>query len=410
MKKVRFPSWSRDELILALDLYLSSGWLDDGHPKVQALSKLLRNLPQNRKWSGTPSFRSPNSVSMKIANFQALDPAYHGRGLVGVSKSDQWVWDDYHRNPRIVAQMAKEIRRGTRTESLPLTMHDKRTKVPGTSGLNWGQRGERNRNEACITIPTEVDRAGFFPKRNISFEVKTDDGCTFRLKRTGDRGKNLQGEEHLAPLGEYFRRRLGVPSGARVTLHHLQRYGRYDVTFTRKGNRYELDFRSQTKFARLRATDLKATSIRSLSRFGQGYLADAKKKKLIEKEAMRIARKELVARNFKKIVDTSANKSYDFTATLRGRTHYVEVKGTQGDISTVELTGKEVRNANQEHPNTVLIVVPHIRIKGEDAQQERAEIFFLTPWKIDPSALTPTKYRYTVPRKPTRRTKRMRAR
>lgn len=408
MKRVRFPSWSRDELILALDLYLSSGWLDDGHPKVQALSKFMRNLPQNRKWRGKPSFRSPNSVSMKIANFQALDPAYHGLGLVGVSKSDRWVWDDYHRNPRIVAQMAKEIRRGTRTENLPLTMHDKRTKVPDTHGLNWGQRGSRNRNEACISVPSDVGASSFFPERNIVFEVLTDDGYSFRLKRTGDNGKNLQGDLHLAPLGEYFRRRLGVPSGARVTLSHLQRYGRYDVTFTRRGSKYELDFRGRTKFARQRAIDLKATSIRSLRRSGQGYLADAKKKKLIENYAMAIARKELAARNFKKIVDTSANKSYDFTATLRGRTHYVEVKGTQGAISTVEITEGSRKNTNREHPYTVLIVVPHITIEGEEAQQKRGGTHFVSPWKIDDAALKPTKYRYTVPYKSKRRTNRKR--
>lgn len=299
--------------------------------------------------------------------------------------------------------------RRERSIKLPLTVRGKGERVPSTSGLNWGQRGVRNRNEACITIPTDVDRTGFFPKRNQSFEVETDDGCTFRLKRTGDRGKNLQGEEHLAPLGEYFRKRLGVPSGARVTLRHLKRYGRLDVTFTREGNRYKLDFRSKTKFARLSATNLQATSIRGLKRSGQGYLANSKTKKLIEKEAMRVARKELEMRGFKKIVDTSANKSYDFTATLRGRTHYVEVKGTQGDISTVELTAGEVKNANKKHPNTVLIVVPHIMIEGENAQQKRAETLLLRPWKIDPSALAPTRYRYTVPQKPIRRAQRKRA-
>lgn len=283
--------------------------------------------------------------------------------------------------------------------NLPLTVRDKRTEVPKNSGLNWGQRGDRNRNEACITVPTEIDRMGFFPKRNKSFEVKTDDGYTFRLKRTGDRGKNLQGEEHLAPLGEYFRKRLGVKSGARVTLRHLQRYGRFDVTFTRKGTEYKLDFHSQTEFAKRGATELRATSIHNLKSFGQGYLADAKERKLIEDCAMQIAFRNLKARGFKQILDTSANAPYDFTATFHGRTYYIEVKGTQGAISSVEITSGEVKNTNQRHPNTILIVVPHIRVKNDIAQQKHDETLFLKPWKIDPSALTPTSYRYTVPHK-----------
>lgn len=295
--------------------------------------------------------------------------------------------------------MTRKISRGTRIVNLPLTVRDKRTEVPKNSGLNWGQRGDRNRNEACITVPTEIDRMNFFPKRNKSFEVRTDDGCTFRLKRTGDRGKNLQGEEHLAPLGEYFRKRLGVKSGARVTLRHLQRYGRYDVTFTRKGTHYRLDFHSQTKSAKQRAAELRATAIRNLKSSGQGYLADAKKKKLIEDCAMQIGFRKLKARGFKQIHDTSASEPYDFTAALHGRTYYIEVKGTQRAISTVELTSREVKNTTQRYPNTVLIVVPHISIKNDIAQQVHDETLFLKPWKIDPSALAPTSYRYTVPHK-----------
>lgn len=300
--------------------------------------------------------------------------------------------------------------KSARPVKLPLTVRDKRTEVPKNSGLNWGQRGDRNRNEACITVPTDIGRMNFFPKRNKSFEVRTDDGCTFRLKRTGDRGKNLQGEEHLAPLGEYFRKRLGVKSGARVTLRHLQRYGRYDVTFTRKGTHYRLDFHSQTKFAKQGAIELKATSIRNLKSSGQGYLADAKKRKLIEERAMQIAFGYLKARGFKKIIDTSATKPYDFTATLHGRKYYIEVKGTQRAISTVELTSGEVKNTTQRYPNTVLIVVPHISVKNDMAQQVHDETLFLKPWKIEPSALAPTRYKYTVPRKSRQRAKRKKSR
>lgn len=41
----RNPSWAVDELLLALDLYLEAGLLDDGDPRVVELSDILNGLP-----------------------------------------------------------------------------------------------------------------------------------------------------------------------------------------------------------------------------------------------------------------------------------------------------------------------------------------------------------------------------
>ncbi len=71
----RFPNWTRDELILALDLYCT---LDYPHnlgrggvtrPEVIELSNLLRGMKYNQPWVSSAQFRNPNSVSLKMSNF-----------------------------------------------------------------------------------------------------------------------------------------------------------------------------------------------------------------------------------------------------------------------------------------------------------------------------------------------------
>lgn len=88
----RNPPWSRDELILALDLYMRHrpSFPDDKHPEVIALSQLLNELATTA--TGNASFRNPNGVAMKLMNFRRLDPDQQGRGLPGGGKREEDVW------------------------------------------------------------------------------------------------------------------------------------------------------------------------------------------------------------------------------------------------------------------------------------------------------------------------------
>lgn len=54
----RNPPWAQDELILALDLYLRRGLLDDLDPEVQELSDILNALPLGREQRGDSRFRN----------------------------------------------------------------------------------------------------------------------------------------------------------------------------------------------------------------------------------------------------------------------------------------------------------------------------------------------------------------
>jgi hypothetical protein len=131
------------------------------------------------------------------------------------------------------------------TESVELSFVDRSGRLPGRSGLNWGQRPEYNRepNQAYIRVPADVQRSGFFPDRGRHFIVRTDDNRIIVCTRAQDNGKAIESPEDNSFLGLYFRGRLGVAPGSLVTKDDLLRYGRSDVTFYRiDEENYYLDF------------------------------------------------------------------------------------------------------------------------------------------------------------------------
>lgn len=115
--------------------------------------------------------------------------------------------------------------------------------VPATSGINWGQRDNRERNQAYIAIPASIYRTTFFPPIAQPFTVLTDDGMRFTFVRAQENGKALHTTDNNSILGLYLRQRIGVPSGAYVTLQDLERYGRTSVTISRiNDSLFFLDF------------------------------------------------------------------------------------------------------------------------------------------------------------------------
>lgn len=115
--------------------------------------------------------------------------------------------------------------------------------TPARSGLNWGQRPGRDRNQAYINIPVNIRNSGFFPDRAEQFTVLTDDGDSFIMVRAQDGGKALETTQSNALLGRYIRARMALGSGEYVTREDLVRYGRTDVSFTKIDEEtYFLDF------------------------------------------------------------------------------------------------------------------------------------------------------------------------
>lgn len=81
--------WSREELILAMNLYckLPFGRLHQSNPQIIHLAELIG--------------RTPGSVAYKLVNLASLDPSLQKRGIKGASnasKLDKQIWDEFYNN------------------------------------------------------------------------------------------------------------------------------------------------------------------------------------------------------------------------------------------------------------------------------------------------------------------------
>jgi len=111
----RNPPWSRDELILALDLYFTNpaNPPGKGSSAVFELSAILNKLHRLNGVSGAPKLRNENGVYLKMMNLRSLDPAYTAQGKVGMQSGgalEKVVWADYEGRRADLQVDAKTIR------------------------------------------------------------------------------------------------------------------------------------------------------------------------------------------------------------------------------------------------------------------------------------------------------------
>lgn len=107
--------WTRDETILALDVYF--GWrtrpLSKSDAAVHDLSNFLQTLPIYPLSERPPTFRNPTGVYMKLCNFLRLDPAYTAGGRQGLPRGgqiDKIVWDEFINDRSYLEKVANAIR------------------------------------------------------------------------------------------------------------------------------------------------------------------------------------------------------------------------------------------------------------------------------------------------------------
>lgn len=132
-----------------------------------------------------------------------------------------------------------------------LWRRDERNLPDGASGLNWAFRPGKHRknlNEAYIQLPPVVYKSDFFPIRGTHFTVLTDDGksliCTRAQK--DEKGHAVETPQNNGLLGEYFRHRLKLDYGSKVSKQDLIDYGRTDVEFCKIDDEtFEMDFSIQ---------------------------------------------------------------------------------------------------------------------------------------------------------------------
>jgi 5-methylcytosine-specific restriction protein A len=105
------PNWTRDEVILALELYFDCAGRIPGSSdaRVVALSNLLRAFPHHSTAARKPSFRNPDGVAFKLQNLRQVAT---GKGLKNASKVDREIWTELCRGQKRVRELAALIRAG----------------------------------------------------------------------------------------------------------------------------------------------------------------------------------------------------------------------------------------------------------------------------------------------------------
>jgi len=92
--------WTREELILALNLYLKLpfGKLDSRTPEIIQLGSIID--------------RNANAVSMRLNNFAAVDPFHQQRGIKGLQngiKQVQPIWNEFINNKELLLYESENI-------------------------------------------------------------------------------------------------------------------------------------------------------------------------------------------------------------------------------------------------------------------------------------------------------------
>jgi 5-methylcytosine-specific restriction enzyme A len=112
------PNWTKDEHILALDLYLRTRpkTPDKESKEIKELSQALNRLGEKlfSRQDRSDIFRNPAGVYMKLMNFRRLDPQYTESGRVGLTRGaggEEEVWATFSNDPARCASVAFAILR-----------------------------------------------------------------------------------------------------------------------------------------------------------------------------------------------------------------------------------------------------------------------------------------------------------
>lgn len=105
----RKQAWMRDELILALDLYLREG-RGASLGSREELSEALRSIPVEPELCDDPKFRSAQSIAYKLHNFVGIDPSTTAAGFPHGGRGDQLVWDEFANDELHLSATAAAIR------------------------------------------------------------------------------------------------------------------------------------------------------------------------------------------------------------------------------------------------------------------------------------------------------------
>lgn len=193
----RNPTWTRDELILALDVYFQI----DIHktsatsPVVIQLSSLLNELPVHLPSFRNRKFRNPDGVHMKLRNFARFDPSYLGKGLGRGGHLEQVVWGEFASDVTKLHCTAQAIKEGYRLLTDNVTEDELAEEEFPEGRILTLLHKQRERNQ---TLVRRKRHEVFFRTGRLACEVCGFDFCAVY----GALGEGFAECHHTTPLSK----------------------------------------------------------------------------------------------------------------------------------------------------------------------------------------------------------------
>ncbi len=114
-KEPKNPFWNREELLLALELYIQNRKSppNKSSKEVESLSKELNQLRACIGGPGAKSLRNTAGVYLKMMNFRSYDPFYISQGKVGMrhgNKLEPAIWNEFFGKENELFKACRAIR------------------------------------------------------------------------------------------------------------------------------------------------------------------------------------------------------------------------------------------------------------------------------------------------------------
>lgn len=202
MKKAASVAWTREHLLIALNLYckLPFGLFHHGNPLIMEVAQKMG--------------RSANSLGMKLCNFASLDPVQRARGIKGLSgaaRKDHEIWAEFQKHYAILAPESESL------------LHDLFTKNEGLE-LDFLHRDKvrlvASRETKTPTGPTETKSLVRVRRGQQFFRQAVLNSYGIRCCISGITIPQLLIASHIKPWGKFPAERLNPRNGLCLSTLH----------------------------------------------------------------------------------------------------------------------------------------------------------------------------------------------
>jgi 5-methylcytosine-specific restriction protein A len=203
MQPTKNPPWKREELLLALELYLRNRKSPPSKTsrEVESLSKELNQLRARIGSKGSASFRNAAGVYLKMMNFRSYDPDHTSQGKLGMrhgNKLDAVVWNEFFGKEEELFKACRAIREALKElpENSDADSEDDGFVEAAEGKLLTKLHKRRERSVKLVNAKKKWAMKRF---GSLSCEV-----CGFNFaQRYGERGHGFIECHHTKPVYEY---------------------------------------------------------------------------------------------------------------------------------------------------------------------------------------------------------------